>query len=191
MRVPIFSSLWSPDTRHLRILLVLIVLLGTAVSLVRSQLVPASFGVHGPYRDQALADAKSRPSRFQADATCLSCHESVREERAEAVHSVVGCVHCHGLGTEHVKLARRAVQSPDESLAIPPAAEWDGDFLTSLDLYVTQDRATCLVCHRSTPGMPSDFQQINIAEHLRDNEASEPTSRGVCFECHGGHDTAP
>jgi hypothetical protein len=179
----------SRDTRHLRILLLLIVVVATAVGLVRSQLVPSTFGLNGPYRAAALTEATRTSSRYQSDSTCLSCHDDVRQERADAVHSVVGCVHCHGLGIEHVRLARQAAGTPGNT--VPPAADWDGDFLTSLDLFVTRDRATCLVCHRSTVGMPDMFQQINVAEHLEENEASEPASREVCFECHGGHDTAP
>jgi hypothetical protein len=39
--------------------------------------------------------------------------------------------------------------------------------------------------------MPEDFKKTNVAEHLEEMEADEPTSRETCFECHGGHDTAP
>ena len=49
----------------------------------------------------------------------------------------------------------------------------------------------CLVCHEDTVGMPEWFQRINVQEHLEEMEASEPDSLAACFECHGGHDTAP
>jgi hypothetical protein len=39
--------------------------------------------------------------------------------------------------------------------------------------------------------MPADFKKIDVAVHLEEQGASEPLSRETCFECHGGHDTAP
>ena len=66
-----------------------------------------------------------------------------------------------------------------------------GDVRAYIDLFITQDRATCLVCHESMVGMPEGFKQINVAEHLEDMGAEEVKGRDVCFECHMGHDTAP
>ena len=79
----------------------------------------------------------------------------------------------------------------DPAVRIEPAAKWDGDFLTSIDLYITRDKRTCLVCHEAAVGMPKDFKKINPAEHLEEQGASEPASQETCFECHGGHNTAP
>ncbi|HIF30929.1 MAG: hypothetical protein ABGX22_19935 [Pirellulaceae bacterium] len=177
------------DTRHLWILLVLIAAVGGGFLAVRGRMVPESFGQHGPYRAEALTEIASQPSVFQADSVCHECHQDVQEERAESLHKAVRCTHCHGLGREHVVRARKAAESP--GFAIDPAAEWDGSFLTDIDLFTTHDRKTCLVCHEAVVGMPEDFRKINVAEHLEEMEASEPTSREACFECHGGHDTAP
>ena len=156
---------------------------------VRSLLVPRDFGTLGPYRASALAEIAARPSRFPADATCHACHESVEHERAGKAHEAVRCAHCHGLGTEHVRLALAAKDDP--TVTLPAASEWDGDFLTKLDLWVTKDRATCLSCHEAAVGMPEGFKKIDVASHLEEQGASEPLSRETCFECHGGHDTAP
>ena len=177
------------DTRHLWMLLVLVVAAGAGFALVREQMVPEDFGEYGPFRTAAMAELAARPSRLQEDATCLECHEDVGEERAEAVHITVRCAHCHGLGEKHIEQARKAEES--DNVTIDPAEEWDGDFYTKVDLYITNDRATCLACHEDVVGMPEDFQKINVAEHLEEMEASEPDSPDVCFECHGGHDTAP
>jgi hypothetical protein len=136
-----------------------------------------------------LAEEAAIRSVFQSDATCHECHEDVKEERAESLHQSVRCFHCHGVGREHVAQARRAAETPDAE--IDPAQEWDGDFMTDIDLYVTNNRKTCLVCHESKVGMPADFRQIVVAEHLEEQGASEPESVEVCFECHDGHDPAP
>lgn len=162
---------------------------GLLGGVVRALLVPRDFGTQGPYRASALAEIAARPSRFPSDASCHACHESVQHERAGKPHEAVRCAHCHGLGTEHVKLALAAKDDP--SATVPAATEWDGDFLTKLDLWVTKDRATCLSCHESAVGMPEGFKKIEVEVHLEEQGASEPLSRETCFECHGGHDTAP
>lgn len=177
------------DTRHLWRLLALLGVAGLAGVTVRSFLVPPDFGERGPYRTSALADNAARPSRFPSDASCHACHESVQHERAGKPHESVRCAHCHGYGAEHVRLALLAKADP--SVSLPPAAAWDGDFLTRLDLYVTKDRRICLSCHESAVGMPKGFKKIDAALHLEEQGASEPLSPETCFECHGGHDTAP
>ena len=172
------------NTRHQQILIILIVAAGVAFHFVRIRLIPESFGQHGPYRGQALNEIKAKPSVLPSDKDCMRCHEDVGDEREEALHKVVGCWHCHGVGREHIALADAGEVTKD-------AAEWDGNFKTSLDLYITRDRKACLVCHEALVGIPEEFQTINVAEHLEENEAEEPKSRDVCFECHAGHDTAP
>lgn len=183
------TSSFLRDTIHLWIMLSLIVVVGAGFLFARSQMIPETYGDRGPYRAAALEEIAAKPMVLHADSVCLKCHEDVGEERADTLHEAVRCIHCHGLGREHVTLARRAAESPE--LTITPAAEWDRDFMTDIDLYITRDRATCLVCHESAVGMPEDFKKIHVAEHLEEMGADEPESRETCFECHAGHDTAP
>jgi hypothetical protein len=177
------------DTRHLWVLMMLLVVGGAAALAIRSRLIPKSFGQLGPYRTAALESIAATPSVFLTDATCQKCHKDVEEERAESLHKAVRCTSCHGLGREHVAEALRAAESPD--FKIPPAQPWDGNFLTHVDLYITKDRTVCLVCHEDKVGMPEGFKKIRLAEHLKEMGASAPESRETCFECHGGHNTAP
>lgn len=181
-------TLWK-DTWHLQMLVLLIILAGTGFVFTRGKMIPASYGERGPYRAAALVELQARPSAIPADSTCLECHTNVGHERAESRHKSVRCYHCHGLGLEHIALARQAKVNPNVKLA--PATDWDGNFRTALDLYVTKDRETCLSCHAAVVGMPNSFRKIHLAQHLEDMGAENPTSRSVCFECHGGHDTAP
>ena len=171
------------DTGHLWILLFLIFAGGAGFLWARTKMIPESFGERGPYRADALDELADRPMVLQADRVCLECHAEVGEERAESLHKVVRCFHCHGVGREHVSSAHEGAESA--------ADEWDGDFQTKIDLYITKDRATCLVCHEVHVGMPEGFKKINVAEHLGEMGAEEPASRETCFECHGPHDTAP
>lgn len=182
------SRFWR-STGHLGVLLALLIVAGTGFALARRQFVPETYGQNGPYRGAALAEAAALPSVLHTDSDCLSCHDDVRQERAGAMHESVDCVHCHGLGREHIVQARKAAESPGSP--IDPALPWDGDFRTKIDLYLTKDRAVCLTCHESKVGMPSEFKQIVVATHLEEMGASDPADRQVCFECHGGHNTAP
>ncbi len=179
------------DTWHLQILLLLIILGAAGFLALRTQMVPESYGErsgrYGPYRAAALDELAAQPMVLHSDATCLECHEDVGEERTDALHKTVSCMHCHGLGREHVVQARKAAESSE--LSVEPAEEWDGDFLTKVDLYVAKDRAACLVCHETIVGMPKKFMQIIVDEHLDDMGAEEPESRETCLECHGPHDT--
>ncbi len=180
-----WKMLFSRDTRHLRIL-VLLISVGCATGLfARSQMVPVDFGELGPYRAAALDEIAALPSRLYSDAACLKCHESVAEERADSPHQAVNCSHCHGLGHQHIIDAELAAKTPDHP--IPPVAEWDGDFRTKIDLFITENRSTCLSCHESVVGMPESFRSINVAEHLEEQGADEVKSANVCFECHTGH----
>lgn len=177
------------DTRHVWILLFLIFVGGVGFQAVRTALIPDDFGQLGPYRAAALETIADSPSIFPADTECFECHDSVREERSESLHVAVACVHCHGLARNHMAQAQQAAKSQDVSVV--PAKDWDGKFPSEVDLFVTEDRNTCLVCHEAVVGMPEDFRKIDVAEHLEEMEADEPESRETCFECHGGHDTAP
>jgi nitrate reductase cytochrome c-type subunit len=167
-----------------------LILAGSAGLLfVRSQMIPKSFGQHSAYRADALDEIAAKPSVLPEETECLKCHVDVKQERAESLHKAVHCMHCHGVARNHVAQALKAVASPGSQ--IDAAQQWDGDFLTAIDLYVTKDRATCLACHEEKVGMPEDFKKINVAAHLEEMGAEEPSRREVCFDCHGPHDTAP
>ncbi|MBT4863883.1 MAG: hypothetical protein HON53_02020 [Planctomycetaceae bacterium] len=184
-----WKLIFSRDSLHLWIVSFLVIAGGSVFVWGRGQLVPETYGEQGPYRAAALEKLASKPSVLVSDSVCLKCHADVGEERAESLHKAVSCNHCHGLGREHVVQAQKAAKTP--GLTIDSAKEWDGNFMTHIDLFITQDRATCLVCHESMVGMPEGFKQINVAEHLEDMGAEEVKGRDVCFECHMGHDTAP
>jgi hypothetical protein len=162
---------------HLWFLLLLIVGGGVMFLVIRSRLVPASYGEKGSYRADALQEIAAKPSRWHADADCLACHASVAEERSGSLHEAVRCFHCHGIGTAHVQQARLAAEAPETQ--IPAADAWDGDFLTSIDLYVTKDKAICLSCHQNAVGMPADFKKIDVAAHLEEQERRNRTPE-VC-----------
>ena len=178
------------DNKHLVVLAFLLVVGGVAFKATTRQLVPDTFGDKGPYRAAALEELASRKHMLMpSDAKCLDCHADVGEERADALHKAVRCFHCHGIGAQHMQEARKAEGNP--SAQYKHAEQWNGDFLTKQDLYVTKNRKICLVCHESVVGMPKDMKKIVVTEHLEEEAAEHPESPQACFECHEGHDTAP
>lgn len=176
-------------TGHVWIMAGLVALAAWGLLTAREALAPKSFGRQGPYRAEALEEIAAHPSRFPSDAICHECHQDVAQERAESLHQNVRCAHCHGHGRDHVAQARAAAATP--GVAVAPAAVWDGNFLTKADLYITRDRKVCLACHEAVVGMPEHFKKINLAMHLEEQGAAEPNNPETCFECHGGHNTAP
>lgn len=185
-----WDRLFSRDGQHLVVLAGLLVVGGVAFKVTTLQLVPDTFGDQGPYRAAALGELSGKKRLLMpSDAQCLSCHADVGEERKDALHKAVRCFHCHGVGTAHMEETRKAEGQPGATYR--PAEQWDGNFLTKQDLYITKDRKACLVCHEAIVGMPEDMQQIVVVEHLKEEEAEHPEKADVCFECHGGHDTAP
>jgi nitrate reductase cytochrome c-type subunit len=84
-------------------------------------------------------------------------------------------------------MAHAEKAAADPSVTIEKAKPWDGDFFTTLDLFITKDRATCLSCHEKVVGMPANFRSIDVKSHLADQGAENIDSPDVCFECHTGH----
>jgi len=184
---PVMTSrlMFSRHTRHLRIVASLLLIGAMGAFFLRHSVVPEAFGAKGPYRPAALDQIAALPSVLSSDATCLKCHSKVQEERAESPHQAVRCMHCHGNGHEHIAAALKAAESP--GMEIPKAAEWDGDFHSKQDFFVTKNRSTCLSCHASVVGMPKDFRSIDMAKHLEEQGAENINDKNVCFECHTGH----
>ena len=198
------------ETIHLWILLTLIIAGGVGYIFASKQMLPETYGDlsdrYGPYRAAALDTLKQQPKdsiRFIADKVCHECHQSVHEERAEAKHMTVSCVHCHGHATQHVELALAAVDN--EKAKIPAVHIWDdesdsnatmAEVFAKHDLITTEHKTVCLSCHERVVGMPEDFQSIitvlgHVDNHLEEQGADGPLAFNTCFECPSGHDTAP
>jgi len=114
----------------------------TAFFLVRSQMVPDSFGKYGHYRADALGEISSLPIAHAGEEACLGCHSGIDEIKTRSAHRPLRCEGCHGPSVEHASV-------PAENR---PAAIGDTTRL-------------CLTCHERNPTRPSDFPQIDPREH--------------------------
>ena len=122
--------------------------------LLKAVLVPASFGLYGHYRADALEENAARAVSFAGHAACEDCHAEVVEVRKGSKHERVACEACHGALAPHA--------AGDESAGKParPTA------------------ALCLTCHTSNVAKPAGFPQVSLKDH------AEPGTCLECHKPH-------
>ena len=69
--------------------------------LLRSYLVPKSYGQYGHYRGDALAEIKAQPVIYAGHQACEACHSDVLEVKIKGKHARVNCEACHGPLAKH------------------------------------------------------------------------------------------
>jgi len=129
--------------------------------LVRSYLVPRSFGQYGHFRGDALTEIKAQPVSYSGHQTCESCHSDVLEVKNKGAHARVNCEACHG------PLAKHA----DDPGAVTP------EKLDTAKL--------CVTCHEANTAKPKHFPQVASAEHsagLACNQCHTPHSPAIVTE---------
>ncbi len=129
------------DSAHL-IRLAGVFLLGVVLFLVlRSVMVPRSFGRYGPFRGDALAEISSRPVAFAGHETCENCHPDEAALKASGAHKTVNCESCHG------PLAKHADDPGTVQPVLPDVAK------------------LCIRCHSENIAKPSGFPRVDAKEH--------------------------
>lgn len=114
--------------------------LGTVFLVLRSVMVPESFGQQGFYRAEALAELASQQPKFAGRETCAACHIT-QAEMTPHVLVGVGCESCHGPSAKHAE---------DFEVEKPP---------------LPTTRAFCSSCHEKIAARPKDFPQIATRDH--------------------------
>lgn len=108
---------------------------------LRSILVPPSFGRYGHYRANAIGEIAALPVNYAGHQVCEGCHTDVLEVKSKGVHKGVACESCHGPLAAHA----------DDPASITPA---------KLDTKVL-----CARCHQENIAKPKSFPQVNAADH--------------------------
>lgn len=129
------------DTEHLIRLAAVMAIAVLAFVVLRSAVVPKSFGQYGHYRGNAIAEAAALPIAHAGHEVCESCHSDVAEQKKLGKHVVVACEACHGAQAKHA----------DDPTSIQPA---------KLDTAVI-----CARCHEANSAKPKSFPQVVSAEH--------------------------
>lgn len=117
-------------------------LIVSAFLIVRSYLVPSSFGKFGHYRADSVTEIAALPVQYGGDEACTRCHAGIDEIRATSPHRSVRCESCHGPSNQH---------------ALDP--------VTHPELPIADSTKLCLGCHESNPSKPADFPQVSSKEH--------------------------
>ena len=145
-------------------------LAAVAFIIVRSLLVPPTFGEFGHYRGAAIAENAARPIKFAGKEACVQCHDDEATKQHKGPHVNVGCEDCHGPSAAHI-------DSGGEVKPLKPA-----------------ERTYCPLCHSYDGARPTGFPQIDVATHNPDlpcagchdpHAADTPSVPETCAGCHG------
>ena len=108
---------------------------------LRSVLVPKSFGQYGHYRADALKDITAKDPVFAGQKACEECHSDVVEMKKAGKHAGVHCEACHGALANHAADPASVVpQLPDTAVL-------------------------CARCHQENLAKPTGFPQVDAKEH--------------------------
>lgn len=156
--------------RHvLRIAFALVVVVSVLL-IARGFVIPASYGLYGPYRYDNVAEQRAKPVLHHGAESCKNCHEKqwLRREDGEA-HLKVSCEACHGPLGLHADGT-----SKETNKKIGPAK-------------VDRSYKLCALCHWKMEGRPANVKQVVFEKHLK----GEKLEGKICLSCHDPHSTMP
>jgi len=129
------------DIEHLIRLAVVMAIVLIGFIVLRSAVVPRSFGQYGHYRGAAIAEVAARAPVFAGHEVCEACHAEVVEQKKVGRHVVIPCETCHAAQGRHA----------DDPASVKPE---------KLDTAVL-----CARCHERNSAKPKSFPQVVSAEH--------------------------
>lgn len=142
-------------------LVMIIVVLVVVFMLVRSFMIPASFGTYGHYRGDNLEEQMNMPLVHLESAFCRECHQEQHTGWQGSEHRAVNCEVCHGHWEIH-----------------------NGNLKT---MTAVKSDDACMLCHQALTGRPESVSQIKSRDlHLAELEESG-TGKQTCVECHDPH----
>ncbi len=128
------------DALHLIRLAVVLVIAFAAFFVLRSALVPKTFGQYGHYRGASLAEGRAHALNYAGHAACEPCHEEIVIAKKKGRHTGVGCEACHGPLAKHADDPSTKPQLPDTAVL-------------------------CARCHEANSARPKRFPQVVLEEH--------------------------
>ncbi|MBI4700890.1 MAG: hypothetical protein HY744_06955 [Deltaproteobacteria bacterium] len=154
--------------KHVRRLVLVLLLLGAGALVARAALVPRSYGQFGFYRGEAAREAMAPLPLHRQQQICAGCHADQVRRHDKDVHGGVECEACHGPGADHVEsFARHGLFRPPE-------------------IFVPKTKGPCLWCHRRLGARPSSFPQIDPGEHYGFLGVQDEATG--CMRCHDPHE---
>ena len=148
--------------KHITRLLTIIAVLVVGFLVVRSLLIPESFGKYGHYRGDNIKEQMNLPLVHLGSSFCKDCHETQYGNWQGSSHATVNCEVCHG--------------------------HWEIHSGTVKTMTADKSKDACMICHQKLTGRPENFPQIvSFSKHMEDNEMQEEDLQN-CLECHDPHE---
>lgn len=154
-------------TSHIIRFAVVLVVVIAGFFILRSFMIPDSFGVQGDYKygyHRAASDGEQAalPALYQGSRKCAECHAGEAADWRAGKHAGVACEACHGHWQAHNNNTKEKAGKDSSAEA-------------------------CLVCHARVEARPADFPQIDgITQHVQEQGgAYEPGL--LCVACHSAH----
>ncbi len=155
------SPLWH--AKHVVRAFLLLIAGIIALVLLRSLLVPDSWGEHGWYRADNVEEQRSHALKHGGDRACLECHDEQFETHEAAGHASVRCEGCHAPVAVHAE---------------------DGEWFAEMP--VDRSAELCMTCHAFLDARPEGFPQVRPRDHVA--EQGGEFGPEVCFDCHDAHE---
>lgn len=161
--------IWKFPDQVIR-LAILLALAVAALLVARNRFIPASFGLTGHYRADAVTAVASQPIRYAGSQLCVECHDYEGEIKDGSYHRTLACEVCHGAAFAHAN-------DPEAQTPVIPRARGEA----------------CLYCHDYLPSRPTGFPQIVERLHnplepcIGCHDAHDPTPPEIpesCSACH-------
>ena len=155
----------SYQMRLLIVLLSICMLAGGGL-LFKKMLTPDSFGVYGPYRADAIAEAALVPIRHGTNMSCFKCHPYEAKIHKNGQHKTISCEFCHGTYADHVADGKKT-----QTLPVKKEKE-----ITTL----------CLRCHNTEIKARKEevIKTVAMPNHLTDQDVKLTHN---CNQCHHVH----
>jgi hypothetical protein len=150
-----------------RLLIVFVIFVGLFL-LVRSFLIPDSFGDFGHYRANSIKENAAHSIKYVGAAACKTCHKEIDTVKNAGVHAFINCEACHGPGYKHIG-------DPKANKLNKPG-----------------ERADCGKCHSKNASRPLAQKQVDLEKHNTGNKCIKchnPHSPGMKFNVPGKQDT--
>ena len=134
---------------QLKTLIPLFAIFITVFLVVRSMLVPASFGEHGHYRFDSVEENTTQKLNYAGRDACAECHDDKAFEMESDMHAGLSCETCHGPGMIHY-------DNPEPGQLIIP-----------------DQREHCGLCHAVNVTRITRIAQIDMDDHNPDQKCIE------------------
>ncbi len=134
--------------------------------LFKELLLPDSYGLYGPYRGDAIAEAALVPIRHGTNMSCFKCHPHEAKIHKNGRHQTISCEFCHGTYADHIT---------------------DGKKIGTLPVKKEKEITTlCLRCHNNEIKARHEevIKTIAMPNHLKDQNVKVTHN---CNQCHQVH----